>query len=350
MVVALSMILPLLQLQWFTFFSSSAKTIHLYKIVYGSGEEEVTVNGNVALNFEQIAVYSSAIISILLLTFSCRRICNIYALKKKYPLQRLFGFDFVNTDISSAPFSFLKNIFWRNDINPDEETGKQILQHEIIHIKQKHSWDKLFVQFVLCFYWMNPFYYLLKRELYLIHEFIADEEAIKHSDTDGFAKMLLTAQFGKFNFLPAQSIFYSSIKRRLIMLTTSKKPEFSYLRRLMVLPLIVCVVCMFAFTVKTKTTGNSTQRIKTAKPFVLIVDAGHGGKDYGAVGNGLYEKNITLQLAQKIKDISSQYGINVILTRNSDVFMDPKDRSNFVNAQNADAFISVHINAASKND
>jgi N-acetylmuramoyl-L-alanine amidase len=255
----------------------------------------------------------------------------------------------VNTDISSAPFSFLKNIFWRNDISLDEETGKQILQHEIVHIKQKHSWDKIFMQLVLCFYWMNPFYYFIQRELYLIHEFVADEKAVKHSDADAFAKMLLTTQLGKFNFLPAQSIFYSSIKRRLIMLTTSKKPQFSYLRRLMVLPLIVSVVCLFAFTVKTKTTDNSVAEIKAAKSFVLVVDAGHGGKDYGALGNGLYEKDATLKIAQKIKELSSQYGIDVVLTRNSDVFMDPRQKSAFANAQNAGAFVSIHTNAEAYN-
>jgi N-acetylmuramoyl-L-alanine amidase len=348
MSVVLSIILPLLQLQWFTFFSNSSQTIHLYKIIYGRGEDDVIINGSAALSFDQVAVYLSALISISLLVVLCRRIFNIYRLKKKYPLQQLPDFDFVNTDISSAPFSFLKNIFWRNDINLDEETGKQILQHEMIHIKQKHSWDKLFMQFILCFYWMNPFYYLIKRELYLIHEFIADEKAVKHSDADAFAKMLLTARFGKFNFLPAQSIFYSSIKRRLIMLTTSKKPQLSYLRRLMVLPLIVSVVCLFAFTIKTKTTSDPTPQIKTTKPFVLVVDAGHGGKDYGALGNGLYEKDATLKIAKKIKDLSSQYGVDVILTRTSDVYMDPKQKSDFSNSQNADAFISIHVNANNK--
>ncbi len=345
MAVVLSMILPLLQLQWFTFFSSSSKTIHLYKIIYGYGEEEVIVNGHTALSFEQIALYALAVTTTLLLAFLCRRIYNIYRLKKKYPLQQFSEFDFVNTDIPSAPFSFLKNIFWRNDISLDETTGKQILRHEIIHIKQKHSWDKLFMQFMLCFYWMNPFYYLLKRELYLIHEFIADEKAVKHSDADAFAKMLLTAQFGKFNFLPAQSIFYSSIKRRLVMLSTSRKPQFSYLRRLMVMPLIASIVCLFAFTIQTNTTNNFMQKIKASKPFVLVVDAGHGGKDDGAIGNGLYEKNITLKLAQKIKELSSQYGIDVVLTRNNDVYMSPQEKSNFANTQNADALISVHANA-----
>lgn len=346
MAVIVSIVLPLLKLEWFTFFSDSDQTIHLYKIIYGSGEHEVMVTGKTGINWEQLAIYALAATGFVLFFLLCSRIIKIKLLKKKYPVQQFTDFDFINSDISSAPFSFLKDIFWRNDISLEEETGKQILQHEITHIRQKHSWDKLFMQLLLCFYWMNPFFHLIKKELYLIHEFIADEEAVKHADADAFAKMLLTAQFGKFNFLPAQSIFYSSIKRRLTMLTTSKKPQFSYARRLMILPLITALVCLFAFTVKTRNAGNAIPVL--AKPFVLVVDAGHGGADKGASGNGMYEKDAALKIAQKIKELSTQYNIDVILTRNSDVYMNPREKSDFANTQNANAFISIHVNTNDK--
>ena len=313
--------------------------------MYGNGEDDVTVRGSSALNVEQIALLVSAAISFCLIVVLCIHVIKIKRLKKKYPVQKLPGFDFVNTDISAAPFSFLKNIFWRSDISLTGETGKQILRHEITHIKQKHSWDKIFMQLVLCFYWINPFYHFIKKELFLIHEFIADEKAVERSDADAFAKMLLTAHFGKLNFLPAQSIFYSPIKRRLIMLTTSKKPGFSYLRRILVLPLIASLVCLFAFTVKNKNAVASAPIIKAARPFVLVVDAGHGGKDNGAIGNGLNEKDVTLKIAEKIRSFSSQYGINVVLTRDNDVYMSPQQKSDFANAQHGDAFISIHINA-----
>jgi len=196
----------------------------------------------------------------------------------------------------------------------------------------------------MCFYWANPFYHFIKKELYLIHEFIADEKAIEKSDANAFAKMLLTAQFGKFKFLPAQSIFYSSIKRRLTMLTQSKNPKFNYLRRILVLPLIAVVVCLFAFTVKNENGKSSTQKVIAARPFILVVDAGHGGKDNGAFGNGLYEKDAALKIAKEIKDLSTQYGIDVVLTRSDDIYQTPQQKSDFVNTQNADAFISVHVN------
>ena len=348
MTFVLSAVLPLLKLQWFTFGNNSSQTIHLLKIINGNGEPDVLVTGNASLNWQQIILYALMLTCFCMLLFLIFRVVRIYHLKKKFPVQTSPEFDFINTDVSSAPFSFLKNIFWRNDISLRDETGKQILQHEITHIKQKHSWDKLFVQLMMCFYWINPFYYFIKRELYLIHEFIADEKAIEQSDANAFAKMLLTAQFGRFKFLPAQPIFYSSIKRRLIMLTQSKNPRFNYLRRILALPLIACVVCLFAFTVKNETGKTSIKKIIAAKPFVLVVDAGHGGKDNGAVDNGLTEKDVALKIAKEIKDLSAQYGINVVLTRDNDVFMSPQQKSDFANAQNADAFISVHVNTAMK--
>lgn len=315
--------------------------------MYGSGENEVIHFAQTGINWQNAAVYALGAVSLIMIVALCIRVARILFLKKKYPVQQFADFDFINTDIASAPFSFLKDIFWRNDIDLDEETGKQILQHEITHIRQKHSWDKLFMQLLMCFYWMNPFFYFIRRELYLIHEFIADEEAVKHADADAFAKMLLTAQFGKFNFLPAQSIFYSSIKRRLTMLTTSKKPQFSYVRRLMILPLIASLVCLFAFTIKKENTLLlSAPETTTLKPFVLVVDAGHGGTDLGATANGINEKDVALKISKKIKDLSSQYGVDVILTRDNDVFMSPQEKSTFANNQNADAFISVHVNSA----
>jgi N-acetylmuramoyl-L-alanine amidase len=133
------------------------------------------------------------------------------------------------------------------------------------------------------------------------------------------------------------------------MLTTSKKPQFSYLRRIMGLPLLAGVICLFAFTLKSENSNESTKKIIAVKPFKLVVDAGHGGKDNGAFGNGLYEKDITLKIAEKIKALSTQYGIDVMLTRSGDVFMSPPEKSEFANAQNANAFVSIHVNASPNN-
>ena len=79
----------------------------------------------------------------------------------------------------------------------------------------------------------------------------------------------------------------------------------------------------------------------------IVLDPGHGGKDPGAVGrNGLREKDVVLALAKRVKPRLEARGYEVLLTRNSDVFIELKDRARFANDSKADLFISIHTNAS----
>ena len=70
--------------------------------------------------------------------------------------------------------------------------------------------------------------------------------------------------------------------------------------------------------------------------FVVVLDAGHGGKDPGNTGNGYYEKNIALNIALAIgKKLESNEDINIIYTRKTDVFIDLFKRANIANSANA---------------
>ena len=82
------------------------------------------------------------------------------------------------------------------------------------------------------------------------------------------------------------------------------------------------------------------------KPFVVVLDAGHGGHDSGNRGNGYYEKNIALSIALKAGKILEKIkGIKVIYTRKSDVFVNLIERANIANKADADLFISIHCDA-----
>jgi N-acetylmuramoyl-L-alanine amidase len=275
------------------------------------------------------------------------RIHKIYAFKKKYGATNMAGFDFVNTDLPQAPFSFLQNLFWRNDIDINEPSGRQILLHELTHIRQKHTWDKLWMHIATSVCWVNPFFWLIQKELYMLHEFIADEKAIENNDGAAFAAMLLTSQYGKNIFAPAQAFAYSPIKRRLFMLTNLAKPRYSYARRLMVLPLLAVVLMLFAFRLKKEATAFKGG--DTPPAFTVIIDAGHGGNDNGAVVNGFTEKDITLNIAKKIKELSPAYGVRVLLTRDGDKAATSEERINFAAGANASAFISLHVDYAATN-
>jgi N-acetylmuramoyl-L-alanine amidase len=80
----------------------------------------------------------------------------------------------------------------------------------------------------------------------------------------------------------------------------------------------------------------------------IVIDPGHGGKDPGACGFGLYEKDVVLQISKKINDHFGNYeGVAVSLTRWDDSFLELSERADFANERGADLFISIHNNAAS---
>lgn len=88
-------------------------------------------------------------------------------------------------------------------------------------------------------------------------------------------------------------------------------------------------------------------RVKNPKEVydkVLLLDAGHGGKDPGTSGNGMQEKNLTLTIAQKIEQELQGSGIKVYMTRDSDVYPENSTRAQTAN-DIADLMVSIHINS-----
>lgn len=97
---------------------------------------------------------------------------------------------------------------------------------------------------------------------------------------------------------------------------------------------------------------SENKKGKDAVIKTVIIDAGHGGKDPGAVGKTAYEKDIALAIALKLGNyISTTYPeIKVVYTRTTDVFVELYKRAEIANRHQADLFISIHVNANVKTD
>jgi len=81
----------------------------------------------------------------------------------------------------------------------------------------------------------------------------------------------------------------------------------------------------------------------------IVIDAGHGGKDSGAIGPGRnYEKNVVLGISKYLKKELNKMGFKVYLTRPRDKFVKLKNRTHFANIKKADLFISIHANSVPK--
>ena len=93
--------------------------------------------------------------------------------------------------------------------------------------------------------------------------------------------------------------------------------------------------------------GMHAQRL-----FTVVIDAGHGGKDSGTVGNGGKEKDITLSVALLVgQKISAAYPeVRVLYTRSTDVFVGLQARADFANKHKASLMLSIHVNSAPSKD
>lgn len=252
--VLLSLIIPLIRIKfWQETAPHEMPAIKLMKIVAmrdaGAEESLKSAFGSWIVNNIFLVIFS--LISVTFLSLLVTGIVRIFILIRSNPNKSWNNVNFIFCEAKGTPFSFFKYIFWNKNIDLQTQEGKLILQHELTHVHEKHSADKLCMNAALIFCWPNPFFWIIRKELNMIHEFIADEKAISDGDVHTFSAMLLKTAYPQHSFATLEnSFFHSPIKRRLIVFTTSKKPSYSYLRRLMILPLLSFVIVFFSFKLK----------------------------------------------------------------------------------------------------
>lgn len=109
-------------------------------------------------------------------------------------------------------------------------------------------------------------------------------------------------------------------------------------------PYILCLLCIIL------SMGDFSCFAQNDRPFTVVLDPGHGGKDYGCIGKITNEKTIVLDVAKRLgKKLNDSYdGLNIIYTRKDDRFIELNERAAIANNAGADLFISIHVNSIDK--
>ncbi|MBX2922158.1 MAG: hypothetical protein KF746_08200 [Chitinophagaceae bacterium] len=235
----MSLIIPFVPLDWLQF--QAAKNIG----VSFSAQVQAANRFNTAFLLCGVGI----LISCILLFLFVSKIFWIYRVKAKSRHTAMQGYVLVETTVKQAPFSFLNNLFWKQELSMTDANGKKIFNHELTHILQKHTYDKLFAQIVCCVFWINPFYWLMQKELNTIHEFIADASCIEQGNREGLATMLLYAYDEGSYLSPSHSFFSSSLSRRLQVIGLSGKTSYSLFRKLLAIPVILIMLIILSVTV-----------------------------------------------------------------------------------------------------
>ena len=144
-----------------------------------------------------------------------------------------------------SPFSWMRYIvISQKDLH---ENGREILTHELAHIRNRHSWDLFAADICIFFQWFNPAAWLLKQELQNIHEYEADEAVINEGiNARDYQLLLIKKAVGTRLYSMANSFNHSKLKKRITMMLKEKSSPWARLKYLYVLPVAAIAVTAFA--------------------------------------------------------------------------------------------------------
>jgi hypothetical protein len=274
--VILSLLLPLFQFTIWHSPEDESKAIQLILFVQSADQylEEFAVSSPASVSPEQWLLLGYATVCFVLFLSLLLSLYKLFILIRTHTIQVFNNIKFVVTKEPGTPFSFLRFIFWNEDISLQSQTGQQIFQHELVHVEEKHTLDKLFIHANLILFWCNPFFWLIRRELKFIHEFIADKKAVGQHGTAAFAAMVMQATYPQHYHSITNQFFQTSIKRRLFMLTKIQNKKVAYISRIIALPVVAAII--FSFTVRTEPLQESARNIpgnlsKTGSGFEAIL-------------------------------------------------------------------------------
>lgn len=185
------------------------------------------------------------IITLVLLIRSAISLIALNKFKRHSEAIKKYWFKLFKTS-HSVPFSFFSNVFIPKSLFDSEEFD-QVLAHECVHVKQRHSVDRLLLDFVVSLFWFNPFMYLYRNALIEIHEYQADEAVVKRFKDSIRYQEILFSQLQTPQYSDMVSHFnVSTIKKRIVMM--NKQNKRSRLIYLVAVPLTLMMI--FAFSNK----------------------------------------------------------------------------------------------------
>ena len=344
----LSLLIPALHFSppagWFR--NDPGQAIRLLGVGQGKWEEAVTIyGGHTNRNLFNLPFLMTSLcigLSLFLLIRLLLTIRYLHRLPKNKPSLPLPEATVFFVSEKGTPFSFFRNIFWGEEQEINSQPAQQILRHEIYHAVHKHSADIVWIEFLTVVFWFNPFLFLIHRELRAIHEYTADEYASAETDRFSYASLLLQNATG--NKYPLTHPFFKThIKRRIAMITHAHKNRKSLMARLLIIPIITALICLFSFKSEKRFTLTAPKTIR------VVIDAGHSATFHGANGNGIQEHDLDLSLAKKIQSLSKEYNVDVIMTRETDADAGGNTlneslhyRATLAEKTNAELFISIH--------
>jgi bla regulator protein BlaR1 len=194
-----------------------------------------------------VALIVYALVFLVLLVRFVRNIYRLLSTASKNKTISYRGADLVLLKENTASYSFLHYIFISDQDYKDSSIEDEIITHELTHVKQKHSWDVIFIELLQIVFWFNPLFVFYKKAIQLNHEYLADEAVIRtHNNVQVYQALLLDKAGWRCRASFTSNFNYSVTKKRLVMMTRSSNRTISFLKKIAVLPLLAIVAFVFS--------------------------------------------------------------------------------------------------------
>jgi beta-lactamase regulating signal transducer with metallopeptidase domain len=290
----ISFLLPLLKVSSIYSLFSTAETGRM--VVTTVKLEKANTGAALWFNLQTVIYALYFLIAALLLIRMIISLTGIFKVYYKASRYKIDNVIYVELDNQQSAFSFFNILF----INANVTEKKTVLKHEMIHISQNHSADILFFELLQIISWFSPVVYMIKQDIKLIHEYIADElttasDVHKHD----YALFLIENSFGVVPAKLSNQIFNQSlIKRRIKMLNKEKSGGLAKYRLLLLAPITLGLVAAstMAFardyavldllpqkslqqdTIKLQSQNKPSQKVKKLPPPPPVQPAGKAAK------------------------------------------------------------------------
>jgi hypothetical protein len=198
-----------------------------------------------SIDWYSILSIGYVIISIILILKIASELVSFFRLIKNKKISVNKPFAMVDIDENINPFSFFKYIVFNSTKYSNSEL-ENILNHEKVHSKEKHSLDVLIAKAFCTVFWFNPFVWLYKKAIIQNLEYIADQKAIQNIEDKKAYQMTLLKVVTDHNCLSITNSFYQSlIKKRIVMLNKNQSKQKNIWKYALVIPALVAFVIFF---------------------------------------------------------------------------------------------------------
>ncbi|WP_149276584.1 M56 family metallopeptidase [Pareuzebyella sediminis] len=232
-------------------------------------------------SWETVVFLMGAVVATVLFGY---KMWQLYRLRSDGEVRYFNEFTRIVIADSRMAFSFLKSIFLGDKVVAGDH--ENIIRHELVHIRQRHTWDLLYFEMMRIIGWFNPLVYVYQNRVSELHEFIADAEVAK-GDKGVHYEYLLSQVFQAQNISFINPFFKSSlIKKRIVMLQMSKSNKIWKLKYLVLVPAVIGILSYTALE-----SQQTVDDIVMLDEMVLVGYGGNGKTDDAVSSQGSYNNS-----------------------------------------------------------